>query len=288
MDEETRWFAGDDPEEAFIVFKNKAQIESSSIGDPSMLAGLVPGVSNQKNVYEVTYDDGTKAVVTAGDEAGAIAAANKATNSVPRSLEIPQLPSLKQSLANVSYGSANKQPVPAPGPGAPNSDARFKSANPADLAWLEIDRLQNSKAAPDRHQAIQKAIQYFGIDTAKVKDMVRYDPDSKGDGYTLADGTVRIGRAAFGKSTGWLGSTLGHEIEVHLALQVLDGKWRLGTGPQATAITEVQAYDYEIRNAARFGTTPTEIAELQNRRASYYNQLTPANQQLVNSGKYTP
>lgn len=85
-------------------------------------------------------------------------------------------------------------------------------------------------------------------------------------------------------------SKLGHEIEVHFQMQAQAGNW--WTDVQGTAIQEVQAYDYELSNAARFGLSTSEINLLRNTyRPQYYNQLNAANRARAAAGNfssYTP
>jgi hypothetical protein len=69
----------------------------------------------------------------------------------------------------------------------------------------------------------------------------------------------------------WLGSSIGHEVEIHVNEQAMKGRWY--TGPQGTALQEVQAYDYEISNAKRYGTSPADLADLKKRRSDNYSQL---------------
>ena len=77
--------------------------------------------------------------------------------------------------------------------------------------------------------AIQLAIVAYRIDASRVRDGVNYSPhgDMQGrEGVTVrdADGRIRVtlGDDAF-SSAGILGSTIGHEIEVHVNRQVAKG-----------------------------------------------------------------
>jgi hypothetical protein len=95
---------------------------------------------------------------------------------------------------------------------------------------------------------------------------------------------VRIGRAAF-RSAAWLASTIAHEVEVHVNRQAMAGQWY--TDPEGAALQEVEAYDYEIQNAARFGLSTAEVAELRERRRFYYQWLSAAYQAKADVGDYT-
>src|SRR5713101_4733525 len=135
----------------------------------------------------------------------------------------------------------------------------------------------NAAAAAMRQRAIDEAIKHFGIDTSKTKS-VTYDPTVSGEAVTSSDAKVRVGDAAF-RSPEWLGSSVGHEVEVHVNEQAAKGKWY--TGPEGTNIQEVQAYDYEIANAKRYGTSPADVADLEKRRKDYHDGLSPAYQKQV-------
>jgi hypothetical protein len=124
-------------------------------------------------------------------------------------------------------------------------------------------------AAAKRQQAIDEAIKVYGIDTSNTKS-ITYDPSVSGEADASPDGTVRVGDDAF-RNAGWLGSSLGHEVEGHVNQQAKPDKWY--TGPEGTALQEVQCYDYEIANAKRYGTSDADLADLQTRRQNEYNKL---------------
>ena len=136
-----------------------------------------------------------------------------------------------------------------------------------------------------RKLAIDKALVLYGINTNGIS-AVNYDPSYAGDASTSSGGVVTIGEAAFLHSPGWLGSTLGHEIEVHYQTQAQQGRW--WTDSQGTAMQEVQAYDYEIRNSVRFGTTATEIKLLQDvYRKPFFDSLNFANRVRAGVGDFS-
>lgn len=134
----------------------------------------------------------------------------------------------------------------------------------------------------DKQQAIDKALKAFNIDTSKTKSTT-YDATVSGEAVTSKDGTVKVGDEAF-RDAGWLGSSLGHETEVHVNQQADQGKWY--TGAIGTPLQEVQAYDYEIANADRYGTTAANLQDLQNRRDGYYNQLPADYKTRADAGNY--
>ena len=148
-----------------------------------------------------------------------------------------------------------------------------------------LQKLFNSGNAADRQKAIDESIKHYGINMDGVKS-VKYDPSLAGDGITSKSGHVTIGRAAFTRSVGWLGSTLGHEIEVHFQAQAQKGNW--WTDEQGTAIQEVQAYDYELQNAARFGLNISEINAINGiYKPPYYDSLNDANKARAATGDYS-
>jgi len=149
----------------------------------------------------------------------------------------------------------------------------------------EIRRLMKSQNPRDRQEAIDKTIKSYAIDMKGVK-FVKYNDALEDNGITSKNGAVEIGKAAFlTASPGWLGSTLGHEIEVHIQEQALKGNWWVDE--QGTAMQEVQAYDYELKNAERYGLTKEEIKELRWARKDYYLDLNDENKALVSKNDYS-
>lgn len=155
-------------------------------------------------------------------------------------------------------------------PGAGNgNDPGGSSVSSCAGAPDGLKEIQDLIKQGKKQEAIDKAIKYYKIDTSKTKS-VTYDPKNKGEAVTSKDGTVKIGDKAF-SSPNWLGSSIGHEVEIHVNEQAKKGNWYTGT--QGTALQEVQAYDYEIANAKRYGTSKKDIADLKARRAAYYSEL---------------
>jgi hypothetical protein len=133
---------------------------------------------------------------------------------------------------------------------------------------LDADAKRRS-ARGMKQEAIAHAVSAYGIDITHVKSLL-YDR-SNSDGDSETDGrTVTIGDAAF-TSPGNLGSTIAHESEVHVNRQTMKG--RVYEGPEGNALNEVEAYDYEIAGAARFGLTKEDIAGLRRNRAHYMAHL---------------
>lgn len=132
--------------------------------------------------------------------------------------------------------------------------------------------------------AIDAAISEYQIDISFVNGDVLYDPTLAAGGVTSRDMQVHVGSAAF-RSVAWLASTIALEAEVHVNRQAMAGRWY--TDPEGTALQEVEAYDYEIQNAARFGLSAAEVVELQARRRVHYEWLSAGYQGKADAGDYT-
>jgi len=137
--------------------------------------------------------------------------------------------------------------------------------------------------------AIEATADYFGIDrtgitfnaSTKLVDDALTDPGTK---------TVWLGPSAF-RSAGFLGSTISHEVEIHIHDQLNKGVWyNAGKNPQGYILQEMQAYDYQLSPAqvARFGLKPDETKALVADRLKLFNKLTTHNQIKANAGNYTP
>lgn len=164
------------------------------------------------------------------------------------------------------------------------ADAAKAAVEAAAKARAEaIKEVQSLIDSGKKQEAIDKAITAFGIDNSNVKSLT-YDSTVSGEAVATKDGTVRVGDEAF-RDAAWLGSSLGHEIEIHVNEQAMKGNWY--TGAIGTPLQEVQAYDYEIANADRYGTTKENLEDLEKRRAEHYDQLPDEYQKRVDAGDYT-
>ena len=120
----------------------------------------------------------------------------------------------------------------------------------------------------DRVSAAHSAMDYFGIkpDKATKSLAIEYDANFKDYGKTqLVNNQPGVGEVTLGPKAyiTWshLGSTLGHEIEVHWNQQFLPfGNY---SGSHEYDVREAAAYKYNLQNAQRFGNTPAEIQEFQ-------------------------
>jgi hypothetical protein len=116
-----------------------------------------------------------------------------------------------------------------------------------------IKQLMASPLNIHKIRAMHYAIDYFDIDDSNC--IVAYSPSSKSGGTADPSGIVEIGPSAFAKSVGWLATTLGHEIEIHINQQAMKGRW-LHT--HSRSAIEAKAYQHEINNVLRFGMTASE------------------------------
>jgi hypothetical protein len=143
-----------------------------------------------------------------------------------------------------------------------------------------------------KQSAIRRAIDVYEIDVGHVSVGVHYSPhgdmrEREGATYVDRDGTVRveIGDAAFG-SAGQLGSTIGHEVEVHVNRQLARGVYYPPSDEQGTLLQEVEAYDYELASTERYGLGPDEVKVLRQRRAIHYRRLQWENRKRVDEATY--
>jgi hypothetical protein len=149
------------------------------------------------------------------------------------------------------------------------------------------------RAARLKQSAIGRAVVAYDIDVRLVRYGVNYSPhggmhDREAATFVDADGTVRveIGDEAF-LSASWLGSTIGHEVEVHVNRQIAKRVAYPPGDEQGVMIQEVEAYDFELASQGRFRLSVEEVAIVKQRRASHYRRLTWENRRLVDEGVYT-
>ena len=146
----------------------------------------------------------------------------------------------------------------------------------------KVKEVQDLITAGKKEEALQKAMENYGVDKSQAKKIV-YDATVSGEASTSKDGKVSVGDAAF-SSPGWLASSAAHETEVHVNKQGKAGKWYTGT--MGTAIQEVQAYDHEIANAHKYNLTEAEIKDLKKRRKEHYDQLNGDYKTRADAGNY--
>ena len=154
-------------------------------------------------------------------------------------------------------------------------------------AWIEStshDRFLNDAAAiqvvlPDSppqqdQEAINLAMVAYNIKSSRNMRWPEFDENMRDRGLTvrgpwLQDSYVAVGPAAF-DSWALLGSTLGHEIEVHCEqnfplITLMDF---IGLG--GTIAAERQAYVYELANSRRFGLAEYDRSLVEATMTYYY------------------
>lgn len=161
-----------------------------------------------------------------------------------------------------------------------------------EQAMSEVEVIPPQGYAPQSQEAVEIAMTLFSIETPSTVEGPVFDATLSDRGLTtggliLPQKKVTIGPSAF---TSWavLGSTLAHEIEVHveqsffmvvardhLTRLQLEARRRLGRvfpniAPSAAELfendgtwkAERDAYMHEIRNAKRFGLSQEEVASI--------------------------
>ena len=131
----------------------------------------------------------------------------------------------------------------------------------------ELQRAMESTNSADRQKAADAAVSTFGIKSKATYNGPYYDSDLRDNGLTQYNGgiTVSVGPSAY-RSWSFLGYVLSHEIEVHVGqfavMRALGHDFSKGYN-----LREVEAYRYNLRpeNIRRFGNTPDEVQEMQER-----------------------
>jgi hypothetical protein len=148
------------------------------------------------------------------------------------------------------------------------AEARAHADGPA--ARRETDALR-CEVARLRNRALELAVVVYHIDLSGLRRLhgrLAYVPsDATGrEGGADDQHDIRITAAAF-RSAAWLGSTLAHEAEVHVNRHIALGL--VHVGEDEAAREEIEAYDYELANAGRFGLTEDELRDIRGRRRSF-------------------
>ncbi|MHC9510882.1 RHS repeat domain-containing protein [Kangiella sp. M94] len=169
------------------------------------------------------------------------------------------------------------------------ASSRTEQSNREREAYLKS--LMASKDPKDRQKAIDEAVKHFRIGLEGVSSL-SYNENITQDGitspnYNNTQADVEIGPRAFVRNSfGWLGSVIAHEVEVHVQMQMLNKKY--WTGPQPVYLQEVQAYQYELDQAKRFGLTKNEIKDLrQIYYEGYLNKLNQKNYERAMRGDFS-
>jgi hypothetical protein len=170
---------------------------------------------------------------------------------------------------------------------------RTSGDDPPKPAWRSRYRELQLRCARVKQAAIARAIEAYNIDVRSVPFGVHYSVhggmrEREGATYLDQDGTIRveIGDEAF-RSAAQLGSTIGHEVEVHVNRQIVKQVFYPQSDEQGTLIQEVEAYDYELANKDRYGLSHDEVKLLKRRRAIHYQRLQWENRKRVDASIYT-
>lgn len=121
---------------------------------------------------------------------------------------------------------------------------------------------------------ILKAMEIFNIQNKPGQPMPIFDASLEDRGLTVISEQgercdVRIGPSAF-QSWAILGSTLGHEIEVHCRQDMMLIKVMDMAGSLGTHMAERAAYRYEISQKDRFGLSDSEVDSIQKTMDYYF------------------
>lgn len=103
---------------------------------------------------------------------------------------------------------------------------------------------------PQREKLIGIIAKKYGVDTLGIE---AYAPDGGAGAIAGAQGLFVYEGEFVSESR--LAGTLGHEYEVHYARQILGREEGYGQSYEG----ELEAYEYNIENAGRFGNTPEEV-----------------------------
>ncbi|MDP4529276.1 hypothetical protein Q3O59_09550 [Alkalimonas delamerensis] len=137
----------------------------------------------------------------------------------------------------------------------------------------QFNKIQSAIDSSDYEKAIQLTIEYYGIDMTDKGETfkVSFDGSYEGGGY-IGGGQIFLGREAFSRGVGFLGSTIDHEM-VHIRQG-----WRNkgDFGPLQTRIFEVRAYRHQIENSARFGLSGSDVGMFRSRKLGYCNRISSA------------
>jgi hypothetical protein len=132
--------------------------------------------------------------------------------------------------------------------------------------------------------AIDSAVSVYNINLSNVSNAdpnqtgITFNPTLENNGQSSLDRQdtpnkvyPSVGPSAF-ESPGWLGSTIGHEVEAH-GDQARTGTWNTDKDSAGSLLNEAQAWYYEVENSSRFGLTPDEVTRIWNGYQEQYTQL---------------
>jgi hypothetical protein len=165
---------------------------------------------------------------------------------------------------------------------ATEADAAAVSSIPTTEQTKEIQ--EYIKQGKYQH-AINKAIEYYGIDVANVRGgKVTYDPKlTDANAETGSDRSVRVGPSAVrGVTPGRLGATLVHE-STH-ANQIAKHGWP--KSGQEVASYEAMGYQSALKQSDRLGVTSAQQDWYKRKVTDNYDKLSDENQRKYGAGQY--
>jgi hypothetical protein len=149
-----------------------------------------------------------------------------------------------------------------------------------------LDEILKEAFGEDKVRLAQAAVRAYDLDIPTGWTFT-YDQSYTGNAYTDVDNKqIVLGPVVFDEthSAGWLGSTIGHELQHYDQVEL--GNVVKEPRSYVNNVNEIEAYDWEIRNAARFKLTATEIEDLKVVRSIFINQADPYYITQTLSGNY--
>lgn len=161
-----------------------------------------------------------------------------------------------------------------------------KKPNPAQVR--EINGLIKAKRY---QQALDKTVEYYGIDTSSVNGKITYDPKVDSGGKTSADRKVRFGTGTFTLSdsgAAYTATSILHEVSHAngIKLHGYPGDKPADKNTQEWAAYEVMAYRAELAHADELGLSKDRKDATQKSLDGYLGVLTRPNRKLVDAGQY--
>jgi hypothetical protein len=169
-----------------------------------------------------------------------------------------------------------------------NKDAAHPTRKPTPAQIAEI----NGHIKARRYQqALDKTVEYYGIDTSNVNGKITYDPKVTSGGSTSPDRKVRFGTGTFTLSdsgAAYTATSIIHEVSHANAVKLHghpDDKPADKTTQEWMAF-EAMAYQAEVTHADEIGLSKERKELTQNRLDDHLKALTPLNRKLVENGQY--
>ncbi len=161
------------------------------------------------------------------------------------------------------------------------------SSSPESPQPPQLSREQQVQALIDAQKyddAIALAIKLYGIKLRLPNRFIQFNDKLDVVAYTDLNGNIYVGIDAM-SSPGWLASSIGHE-NVHVE-QLVEDAWYFAD--DGANLNEVEAYDWELRNADANGLTQSEQTDLAETRYSYLYSIRDLGLQIdAQLGHYRP